>query len=48
MKRSTPGLARDYRAMVAFYGSDKLSMLHHRYWLAARRRAVATRRAAWL
>lgn len=39
-RRSTAGLLRDYRAMVALFRS--------RDWLAARRRAVAVRRACWL
>lgn len=41
MTRRTPvGLLRDYKFSVALFRS--------RDWLAARRRAVATRRACWL
>lgn len=39
-RRNKAGLMRDYRAMVALFRS--------RDWLAARRRAVKSRREAWL
>lgn len=38
MKRTPAGLLRDYRA----------SLFRSRDWRAARKRAVATRRACWL
>lgn len=39
-RRSTAGLLRDYKFTVALFRS--------RDWRAARKRAVATRRACWL